>query len=100
MYNRLHKTCFPTSGFGPGEIGYLIQADKATDVMAVIKSATNQSTDLMMKKVRAARELYTYAGLLDQLEKWFRDPFGPRGGYLRCHIKDRKSGAVEVISPL
>ena len=88
------------SGFGPGEIGYLVQADKAVDVMAIVTSATNQSTDSMMKRVRAARELYTYAGLLEQIEKWFRDPFGPRGGFLRCHIKDRKSAFVEAISPL
>ena len=78
----------------------MVQADKAVDVMAVVTSATNQSTDSMMKRVRAARELYTYAGLLEQIEKWFRDPFGPRGGLLRCQIRDRKSAFVEAISPL
>ena len=67
--------------------------------MAVVTSATNQSIELMMRRVRTARELYTYAGLLNQIEKWFRDPFGPRGGYLRCHIRDRQSVLVDAISP-
>ena len=78
------------SGYGPADLGYLIKSNQMGRVLSVVGAATNQTLDLKMQKVKAARHLYTYAGLLDQIEKWFRDPFGPRGGYLRCKTVDRK----------
>jgi hypothetical protein len=53
-------------------------------VVAVARTATNATINEKMLRVKEARALYTYAGLLDQIEKWFRDPFGPKGGKLRC----------------
>ena len=40
--------------------------------------------DRRMLKVKEVRPLYTYAGLLKQLEQFFQDPLGAAGGFLRC----------------
>ena len=77
-------------------------------LMAVVRSATNSSVAAKMKRVKEARELYTYPGLLNQIEKWFRDPFGPRGGLLRCKRdggggrsqKEKNDLHVEALSAL
>jgi hypothetical protein len=49
-----------------------------------MKKSNNESSTLKIEKVKNARHLYTYEGLLSQIEKWFFDPFGPEGGYLKC----------------
>lgn len=73
-------------------------------VVAVARSASNSSIEQKMQRVKEARALYTYAGLLDQIEKWFRDPFGPMGGKLRCRgsqtnmiNRDRKSEVKDLL---
>ena len=34
--------------------------------------------------------MYTYAGVIGQIEKFLRDPLGPAGGELRCvRVPDR-----------
>jgi hypothetical protein len=53
-------------------------------VVRVVRTASNSTIEEKMLRVKESRALYTYAGLLDQIEKWFRDPFGPKGGKLRC----------------
>ena len=40
--------------------------------------------DSMFRKIKLAREYYTYAGVINQMELFFKDPLGPNGGYLRC----------------
>ena len=43
--------------------------------------------DVDQKKIdilTEAREHFTYAGVLKQIEALMNDPFGPNGGYLRC----------------
>ena len=59
------------------------------EVMNVIKSSTNESTYAKLQKVKQARKLYTYEGIIEQLEKWFFDPFGENGGYLKCKNDDK-----------
>ena len=38
----------------------------------------------MLVQVRKVRQYYTYSGVLQQIDLFFRDPVGPHGGYLRC----------------
>ena len=70
------------------------------EVVRFMNKATNITTQNKLKKVREARHLYTYAGLLEQIDKWFFDPFGPEGGYLRCKKDDRKQKMYTGISSL
>ena len=42
----------PCTGFGPGDIGYLVRSDEVKAVLSVVRSATNETLDLKMKKVR------------------------------------------------
>ena len=82
------KIKFP-SGHGPADIGYVIRGNNMKEVVNIIKYSTNESTSLKLEKVKAARRFYTYEGILEQIEKWFHDPFGPNGGYLRCKDDDK-----------
>lgn len=43
-----------------------------------------------LEALKQVRHLYTYEGVLDQMEQFFRDPLGPQGGHLRC-IKHPKT---------
>ena len=88
------------SGFGPADIGYVVRSNAMSEVVQVMKKATNTTTENKLKKVKEARHLYTYEGLLQQIEKWFFDPFGPKGGYLRCKKDDRKEKMYTGISSL
>ena len=54
------------------------------DLVNTLQRATNATLAARLRKIKDGRALYTYPGLLNQIEKWFRDPFGPEGGYLRC----------------
>ena len=37
-----------------------------------------------LEQVKRARIYYTYEGVLEQIDKFFSDPLGPRGGELTC----------------
>ena len=63
-----------------------------------MKTISNETIQEKFKLVKEARHLYTYDGLLNQIEKWFRDPFGPTGGYLSCKSDDRKELIAAAIS--
>jgi hypothetical protein len=72
-------------------------------VLSIVTSATNATIEAKMASVKKARSMYTYAGLLNQIDKWFRDPFGPKGGMLRCMVnkngKHKSTLLAAAISP-
>ena len=72
-------------------------------VLSIVTSATNASIAAKMTRVQEARSMYTYAGLLSQIDKWFRDPFGPKGGLLRCMVnkngKHKNTLLAAAVSP-
>jgi hypothetical protein len=43
-----------------------------------------------LKKVKEVREYYTLKGVLNQIDLFFRDPFGSKGGFLRCERMPNK----------
>jgi hypothetical protein len=56
------------------------------EVVAEIK-LQQQNPGAFLEKLKAVEEvrpLYTYAGTLEQIELFIKDPLGPNGGYLRC----------------
>ena len=65
-----------------------------------MKKVTNQTLNEKLKRIKEGRTLYTYDGLLNQIEKWFRDPFGPDGGYLRCKRDDRQAKIQAAVGNL
>ena len=49
-----------------------------------LKDTTEEDFKRRLEQVKAAREHYTYPGVIKQLEKFFADPLGPSGGDLVC----------------
>lgn len=39
-----------------------------------------------LKNLEAVRYYFTYPGVMHQILQFFKDPFGPEGGYLRCTL--------------
>ena len=68
-----------TFGFA-GQMGRLRATAKA------MKRAREspESFQTLLSNVRRAREHYTYEGVMRQIEAFLKDPFGPKGGELRC----------------
>lgn len=62
-------------------IGYSASAQEICSLLKDIKS--DQIKDKLVK-VHKYRSLYSYEGLLEQIELFLSDPFGPTGGLLRC----------------
>ena len=53
----------------------------------------------MLLSVSHARSLYTYDGVMKQLELFFHDPFSDEGGYLRCS-SGKKLFLVSVMNEM
>jgi hypothetical protein len=63
-----------------------------------MKNTKNETLYKKMATISKSRYLYTYKGLLNEIEKWIIDPFGPKGGYLRCKtVDDKKLKMVSVL---
>ena len=99
-FYRCSDILFFQSGYGPADIGYVVRSNSMREVVEVVRKSTNESTVKKLEKVRQARHLYTYSGLLDQIEKWFTDPFGDNGGYLRCKNDGKKLTMASGLSSL
>lgn len=54
------------------------------DLVQSFKNMTSSAFTERLDLVKAAREHYTYAGVIRQMELFFQDPLGPTGGELRC----------------
>lgn len=78
------------------EFGFSGQMRHLGDVgNAVHKLLQDKATiKKFLDKVHAVRYYYTYEGVLDQIDQFLSDPFGPQGGYFRCvqlpHTDHRK----------
>ena len=54
------------------------------DVVAAMKALTPQAYQEKLRKLEEIRRLFTYEGVMQEIELFLRDPFGPNGGHLTC----------------
>lgn len=54
-----------------------------------LKNLTTAEYEQRLRAVRAVRHHFTYPGVIEQFERFLRDPFGPRGGDLACAVHPR-----------
>ena len=64
-----------------GFSGRIMQMYRVVNDMIRVNSSQLQER---LELVRKARKYYTYEGVLQQIDLFFRDPLGPNGGYLHC----------------
>jgi hypothetical protein len=68
---------------------------KLVHVLANISSAElNHKLD----EVKRVRYYFTYAGVLDQIDRFLSDPFGTHGGELRCTIHPRTERCCDSVN--
>ena len=51
-------------------------------IVSIAQSA--EKVEKYLRAIRRASAVYRYRGVMEQIARFFRDPFGPYGGYLRC----------------
>jgi hypothetical protein len=49
-----------------------------------LKQLPDDEFHKLQNRVKDVREHFTYEGVIRQIEAFIQDPFGPRGGHLRC----------------
>jgi hypothetical protein len=59
----------------------------ASTISNSLRLANGQDLKQRLMDVKKYRKHYTYAGVLDQIELFFKDPFGVGGGLLKCASK-------------
>ena len=72
------------SHVGVRAIGFLGKTGSLKRLVQQLARTSNETLFDLTAKVALARPFYTYEGLLEQMELFFGDPLGPKGGYLRC----------------
>ncbi len=59
-------------------------ANNLTELVHTLKNLTVFEYEKKIKHLKVVRQYYTMDGYFGEVGKFFRDPFGPQGGYLRC----------------
>ena len=65
-------------------IGFVFHFFNIEELVDRLSHIRKDVLPMKMNKIMLAREYYTYAGVINQMELFFKDPLGPNGGYLRC----------------
>ena len=74
----------PGSNISVTAIGFVAKLGHIADVVKRIAAMTPDEIAEKMELVKRARYFYTYEGVMDQIDLFFRDPLGPQGGFLSC----------------
>jgi hypothetical protein len=64
--------------------GFVANADQIPAVIETIKKLSVEEYNQKMEKLKLVRHYFTYQGVMEQIERFLHDPFGPHGGDLRC----------------
>mmetsp|Transcript_2359 Transcript_2359/g.3629 ORF Transcript_2359/g.3629 Transcript_2359/m.3629 type:complete len:388 (-) Transcript_2359:16-1179(-) len=86
MFNDFSWAAYEGTPAAITEFGFHSQLGDAVRLVEGIQAVVKNDTELnrRFQKVKEVRQLYTYGGLIQQIELFFADPLGPSGGYLRC----------------
>lgn len=62
---------------------------KETDIAGAVDgmmrlAQSEEAVNAYLDGIRRASGMYRYSGVVQQLELFFADPFGPQGGNLKC----------------
>lgn len=72
------------TNYSVDHIAFSGQQNHVCKLMKTLAEMTEKEYEEKLTLIKDARRLYTYQGVLEQLELFFRDPFGEEGGELRC----------------
>lgn len=84
LYNDVPWIPYDGSNVSVRELGFAGQMGSLTSLVDTLKATSDNEVSHRLARIQAARHLYTYAGLIEQISLFFRDPLGEQGGYLKC----------------
>ena len=100
LYEDFPWLPYEGSGYSPADLGYVMKTDSLNNMVYIMRTVTNNTLLDKLRRIKEGRYLYTYEGVLEQIDKWFFDPFGPKGGFLRCKREYKKETMISGISGL
>jgi hypothetical protein len=86
LYHDYPWLPYEGSKASPAAFSIVLRVDETKKLVDIVKRANYASIMKRIDAVRAVRSYYTFRGVIDEIEKFFQDPFGPNGGFLRCRI--------------
>lgn len=90
MYDDAKWLPYQNTNISFSTFGFIGRMDYMRRLYWLMVRANNSQFEEKMEQVRRVRQYYTYEGVLQQIDFFFRDPLGPHGGYLRCErVPDR-----------
>eukprot|EP01036_Dinobryon_divergens_P022690 gene22690-30972_t len=88
LYTDLPWIPYQNSSISVETYGFSAGLTSSENTLVSMVQQLRKVTDKeLMHKLQILKEVrfyFTYAGVVQQIEKFFEDPFGPGGGYLRC----------------
>ena len=84
MYDDVKWLPYQNTNISFSTFGFIGRMDYVRWLYTQLIHANSSQFEDKMEQVRRVRPYYTYEGVLQQIDLFFRDPLGPHGGYLRC----------------
>ena len=88
LYNDIPWVPYLGTKISIESYGFIAQSTlRENNIVEMIHGLANMTQEEYEHKVSAVRKVrhyFTYDGLLEQIDYFIKDPFGPAGGYLRC----------------
>ncbi len=84
IYDDIPWVPYRDSNLSVASFGFIARTKDMLELCSNIKKLTDAEYNNRMLQVQQARFYYTYPGVIKQLEMFFSDPLGAKGGNLVC----------------
>ncbi len=68
----------------PEKLGYVLKQHEICSGLESLKQVKRKEIDTKLQLLKKYRSLYTYDGILQQIQLFFESPFNNKTGLLRC----------------
>lgn len=85
LYDDYPWLPYTGSNVSLSEIGFVGRLGHFQEVFTSIRKFSTEDIIAKLQKVKLARHAYTYAGVMDEIDRFFHDPLGNNGGSLACY---------------
>lgn len=90
VYDDLPWAPYPNTTIAAESFGFVYDKNSMPALIDRIRNMTEtEYQERVQHMIREVRPYYTYPGIMTQISLFLQDPFGSRGGYLRCTTHPR-----------
>lgn len=100
LYDDAPWAPYERSALSVDHVGYKGKLGHLGELVRMLAAQSNATIYEKLRRVQTARPHYTLEGTLDQIDLFFQDPLGERGGALTCrkhvHITEHKASVLDI----